>query len=428
MEEGKISNHAYVRVSTKEQNENRQLIAIRDLDLPKRNIFIDKQSGKDFDRKQYQKMIRKLMKNDVLYIKSIDRLGRNYKEIIEQWGILIKEKQIDIVVLDMPLLDTTVAHNCSCFLFADPDIWVIMELSENTWIISLPRVLNCYNIWKKGVDGMAEKMSDVKKMNYHALMILQCLFEHSDQYRHLSLKEIERLIRERYGEGPSHNHINKILHYLPEYGFDVKKGTRANPGFYLNSRYFSNGEILYLIEVLKKKIVYAEDRNEFISKLYSYLGPEMSDTNKREYVKKRKQDKNLAEKIETIDKAIRTDRQLWFDEGLFSVGGKTTRIQSNPYRIIEKGGTVSLLYGMEDEDGECYLYLKSLDKMRNFYIDPDYKIIPIYKAKNSQRLNEKLLSGMHGGRITGESFRYLILRITDYYANSDENTAIRTPL
>lgn len=100
------SNYAYVRVSTKDQNEDRQIIAINDLDIPKKNIFIDKQSGKDFNRPKYQKKVRKLKKNDLLYIKSIDRLGRNYKEIIEQWRILTKEKEVDIVVLDMPLLDT----------------------------------------------------------------------------------------------------------------------------------------------------------------------------------------------------------------------------------------------------------------------------------------------------------------------------------
>ncbi len=98
--------YAYIRVSTKEQNEDRQLIALQELNIPKKNIYIEKQSGKDFDRPIYQKLIRKLKKDDLLYIKSIDRLGRNYKEIIEQWRIITKEKQVDIVVLDMPLLDT----------------------------------------------------------------------------------------------------------------------------------------------------------------------------------------------------------------------------------------------------------------------------------------------------------------------------------
>ena len=98
--------YGYIRVSTREQNEDRQLIALREMAVPEANLFIDKQSGKDFDRPQYQKLLRKLKKDDLLYIKSIDRLGRNYEEILKQWRILTKETGIDIVVLDMPLLDT----------------------------------------------------------------------------------------------------------------------------------------------------------------------------------------------------------------------------------------------------------------------------------------------------------------------------------
>ncbi len=101
-----MSNYAYIRVSTKEQNVERQLIAVQNLDIPKGNVYVDKQSGKDFNRSKYQKMIKKLKKEDLLYVKSIDRLGRNYKGIIEQWRALTKEKEVDIVVLDMPLLDT----------------------------------------------------------------------------------------------------------------------------------------------------------------------------------------------------------------------------------------------------------------------------------------------------------------------------------
>ena len=98
--------YGYARVSTKEQNEQRQIIALEEFGLNLRQIFIDKQSGKDFERPQYRKMVRKLKKDDLLYIKSIDRLGRNYSEILEQWRIITKEKRAAIVVLDMPLLDT----------------------------------------------------------------------------------------------------------------------------------------------------------------------------------------------------------------------------------------------------------------------------------------------------------------------------------
>ena len=98
--------YGYLRVSSRDQNEDRQRIALQEMDVSEKNIFMDKQSGKDFDRPAYKRMVRRMKKDDLLYIKSIDRLGRNYEEILEQWRILTKEKGVDIVVLDMPLLDT----------------------------------------------------------------------------------------------------------------------------------------------------------------------------------------------------------------------------------------------------------------------------------------------------------------------------------
>lgn len=98
--------YGYIRVSTREQNEARQKIALRSFPVQEENIYMDKQSGKDFNRTAYRKLVRKMKKKDILIIQSIDRLGRNYEEILEQWRILTREKQIDIVVLDMPLLDT----------------------------------------------------------------------------------------------------------------------------------------------------------------------------------------------------------------------------------------------------------------------------------------------------------------------------------
>lgn len=102
----KPTTFGYIRVSTKEQCEERQLIALRSFPVPDDKIFMDKLSGKDFNRPQYRKLIKKLRRGDILVIKSIDRLGRNYEEILNQWRIITKEKQADIVVLDMPLLDT----------------------------------------------------------------------------------------------------------------------------------------------------------------------------------------------------------------------------------------------------------------------------------------------------------------------------------
>ena len=101
-----MSVYGYIRVSSKDQKEDRQQMALKEVGVNLQNIYVDKQSGKDFNRPKYKKMLRKLKKDDLLYIKSIDRLGRNYEEILQQWRILTKEKGVDIVVLDMPLLDT----------------------------------------------------------------------------------------------------------------------------------------------------------------------------------------------------------------------------------------------------------------------------------------------------------------------------------
>ena len=111
--------YGYIRVSTKEQNEQRQVIALREFGVEDRHIYMDKQSGKDFERAQYKKLIRKLKAGDTLVIKSIDRLGRNYEEILEQWRIITKEKQTAIVVLDMPLLDTRQNRDLTVTLIAD---------------------------------------------------------------------------------------------------------------------------------------------------------------------------------------------------------------------------------------------------------------------------------------------------------------------
>jgi DNA invertase Pin-like site-specific DNA recombinase len=98
--------YGYVRVSSREQNESRQLIAMQEFGVEERNIFLDKQSGRDFNRKAYQKLLKKLKSGDTLVTKSIDRLGRDYGEILEQWRIITKEKQVFVVVIDIPLLDT----------------------------------------------------------------------------------------------------------------------------------------------------------------------------------------------------------------------------------------------------------------------------------------------------------------------------------
>lgn len=123
--------YGYIRVSSRDQNEDRQLIAMQELSIPPTHVYIDKQSGKDFNRPKYKRLLRKLRRDDLLYIKSIDRLGRNYGEILEQWRILTKEKGIDIVVLDMPLLDTRCGKDLMGTFLSDIVLQVLSFVAEN---------------------------------------------------------------------------------------------------------------------------------------------------------------------------------------------------------------------------------------------------------------------------------------------------------
>lgn len=126
-----MSIYGYVRVSSKDQNEDRQMVAMQEIGIPSGNIFMDKQSGKDFERPQYKKLVRRMKKDDLLYIKSIDRLGRNYEEIQEQWRMLTKEKGIDIMVLDMPLLDTRRGKDLVGTFLSDIVLQVLSFVAEN---------------------------------------------------------------------------------------------------------------------------------------------------------------------------------------------------------------------------------------------------------------------------------------------------------
>lgn len=123
--------YGYVRVSSREQNEDRQRIALHDAGVPSHHIYHDKQSGKDFERPQYQKPLRKLRRDDVLVVKSIDRLGCNYAEILDQWRLLTKERGVDIVVLDVPLLDTRRGKDLIGTFLADIVLQVLSFVAEN---------------------------------------------------------------------------------------------------------------------------------------------------------------------------------------------------------------------------------------------------------------------------------------------------------
>lgn len=137
--------YGYVRVSTKDQNEDRQLIALEQSKIPLDAVFLDKLSGKDFNRPQYKKLLRRLKKGDLLVLKSIDRLGRNYEEILEQWKIITKVKGADIRILDMPLLDTTKSKDLLGTFIADIVLQLLSFVAENERI----------NIRQRQAEGIA---------------------------------------------------------------------------------------------------------------------------------------------------------------------------------------------------------------------------------------------------------------------------------
>jgi len=126
-----MKSYSYVRVSSVDQNVNRQMDALLGLKIPMENVFIEKQSGKDFERPMYRKLLRKLKQGDVLYLHSLDRLGRNYEEILSQWRVLTKEKGADIVVLDMEILDTRKDKNLMGTAIADVVLILLSYVAEN---------------------------------------------------------------------------------------------------------------------------------------------------------------------------------------------------------------------------------------------------------------------------------------------------------
>lgn len=137
--------YGYMRVSTREQNEDRQRIALLEMGVPEQNIYMDKQSGKDFKRPQYRKLLRKIDSDTVLFVKSIDRLGRNYADLNEQWRVITKEKGADIVVIDMPLLDTRREKNLLGTFISDIVLTLLSYVAENERI----------NIRQRQAEGIA---------------------------------------------------------------------------------------------------------------------------------------------------------------------------------------------------------------------------------------------------------------------------------
>ncbi len=123
--------YGYCRVSSMGQKEDRQIIAMEEMNIPKKNIYVDKQSGKDFNRPEYQRLLKKLNEHTILYVESIDRLGRNYQEILEQWRLISKEKKSEIVVIDMPLLDTRRGKDLMGTFLSDIVLQILSFVAEN---------------------------------------------------------------------------------------------------------------------------------------------------------------------------------------------------------------------------------------------------------------------------------------------------------
>ena len=178
----KTKAYGYIRVSTKEQNEVRQVIALREVGVSEKNIYMDKQSGKDFNRPQYKKLLRKMKKDDLLYIKSIDRLGRNYAEILEQWRMLTKDKGIDIVVLDMPLLDTRRGKDLMGTFLSDIVLQVLSFVAENERT----------NIRQRQAEGIAAAKAKGVKLGRKPLPLPENFYEVHRAWRSkkLTLKQV----------------------------------------------------------------------------------------------------------------------------------------------------------------------------------------------------------------------------------------------
>jgi len=171
----------YMRCSSREQNEDRQLIALKEMRVPEKQIYMDKQSGKDFDRPQYKRLLRKLDNNSVLFVKSIDRLGRNYADVNEQWRSITKEKGADIVVIDMPVLDTRQDKNLLGTFISDIVLALLSYVAENERI----------NIKQRQAEGIAAAKARGMKFGRPPIPFPDNFYEVDKQWRNkeLTLKQ-----------------------------------------------------------------------------------------------------------------------------------------------------------------------------------------------------------------------------------------------
>lgn len=202
--------YGYIRVSSRDQNENRQMIALKEVGVSEKNIYLDKRSGKDFNRPQYKKLLRKIQKDDLLYIKSIDRLGRNYEEIQQQWRLLTKEKGIDIVVLDMPLLDTRRGKDLMGTFLSDVVLQVLSFVAENERT----------NIHQRQAEGIAAAKAKGVKFGRPPLPLPDNFYEVHKAWREkkLTLKQAAKACNMPegtfYGKARKFENMDEINHAL----------------------------------------------------------------------------------------------------------------------------------------------------------------------------------------------------------------------
>lgn len=177
--------YGYMRCSSRDQNEDRQLIALKEMGVPEKQIYMDKQSGKDFNRPQYKRLLRKLDNNAVLFVKSIDRLGRNYADLNEQWRIITKEKGADIVVIDMPILDTRRDKNLLGTFISDIVLALLSYVAENERI----------NIKQRQAEGIAAAKARGVKFGRPPVPLPENFYEVHKQWRDkkLTLKQAAKV-------------------------------------------------------------------------------------------------------------------------------------------------------------------------------------------------------------------------------------------
>ena len=167
----------YARVSSRDQNEERQILALLEMGVPEQNIYVDKQSGKDFNRPQYKKLLRRVKQDDLIYIKSIDRLGRNYTEILDQWKVITKDKRVDLYVMDMPILDTRREKNLLGTFISDLVLALLSYVAEN----------ERNNIRQRQAEGIAAAKARGVHFGRHPNPLPENFYE---VYQHWKMKKI----------------------------------------------------------------------------------------------------------------------------------------------------------------------------------------------------------------------------------------------